>query len=312
MKIIFYILFTLSFSFSQNEVGSSFLVGTNARELALSNSLVSSYNMGFNSFSNPALLNQTDKIEYGFSLFSLSLDRSIQSISFSMPLPPVATFGLSMFRSSIGNIQGYDSFGNQTQSEYSTYESYVMATFAMQMNALSVGASFKLYNSKLIDNVKADGIGFDLGFYKKINEKNSIGVKITNLSSKYNWSFQYNNFNQQYEEKLSTCIAVGYSSNIEFGKDNLALSTQLDFYDSDRYDLKLGLEYGLNLSKYVLNFRLGIKNSKNFDYSDNDISFGFGMPFDLKNYKMNFDYGITPGMVQEGISHVVSLTFKVN
>ena len=76
--------------------------------------------------------------------------------------------------------------------------------------------------------------------------------------------------------------------------------------------MKLGLEYGLNLSKYVLNFRLGIKNSKNFDYSDNDISFGFGMPFDLKNYKMNFDYGITPGMVQEGISHVVSLTFKVN
>ena len=76
--------------------------------------------------------------------------------------------------------------------------------------------------------------------------------------------------------------------------------------------MKLGLEYGLNLSKYVLNFRLGIKNSKNFDYSDNDISFGLGMPFDLKNYKMNFDYGITPGMVQEGISHVVSLTFKVN
>ena len=38
-----------------NLKGSSFLVGTNARELALSNSLVSSYNMGFNSFSNPAL-----------------------------------------------------------------------------------------------------------------------------------------------------------------------------------------------------------------------------------------------------------------
>ena len=79
--------------------GASFQYGTNAREIALSRSTLSIYNTGFNSFINPALLPNIKNNEYGFSHFLMSLDRSIQTISISRPLPPAAGVSLSFFRS---------------------------------------------------------------------------------------------------------------------------------------------------------------------------------------------------------------------
>ena len=310
MRVLVTILFFLSFCFCNfSEAGSPFRLGTNAREISLSNSLAASYNSGFNAFSNPALLNKVQNKEYGFSVFSLSLDRSIQAFSFSMPLPPTATIGLSMFRASAKNIQGYDALGNSTESEYSSYEGYAMASFAIRINKLFVGVNFKLFKSKLVDGVEADGIGLDAGLFFEIDDKNSIGLKISDLSSKYNWSFKYNNFNQQYEEEHPSFYSIAGSSLMDVSSGDLLILPQFDFYDSNRQIMKLGFEYRLDDIIHPCYFRIGGRIVKNYEFKDYNITMGFGMPIKLEALKMEFNYAIDPGVMDEGISHIVSLSF---
>ena len=310
MRVIVSILFLLSFCFSNfSEAGSSFRLGTNAREISLSNTLAANYNSGFNAFSNPALLNKVESKEYGFSVFSLSLDRSIQTFSFSMPLPPKATIGLSIFRASTKNIQGYDALGNPTESEYSSYEGYAMASFAIKINKLFAGMNFKLFKSKLVDGVEADGIGFDAGLFFEIDDKSSIGLKISNLSSTYNWSFNYNNFNQQYEEKHPLFYSIAGSSFINISSGSLLILPQFDFYDDSRQIMKIGFEYSIDDIMYPCYFRIGGKIIKNYDFEDYVISMGFGMPIKLEVFNMEFNYAIDPGLMNEGVSHIISLSF---
>ena len=81
--------------YTNGNPGASLQYGTNAREIALSNSLIANYNKGYNSFTNPALLGTLSKREYGFSYFSMSLDRSIQtlSVAFLEDTPPAPSSG---------------------------------------------------------------------------------------------------------------------------------------------------------------------------------------------------------------------------
>ena len=101
--------------------GSSYRYGSNARQIALSNSLVSNYNKGYNPLTNPALLGRESlKLEYGLSYFSMSLDRSIQTFSISIPAPPSASIGLSLVMTSVDDIQGTDENGDAIIGTYTT------------------------------------------------------------------------------------------------------------------------------------------------------------------------------------------------
>ena len=111
MKTIF-LIFIFIGSFFCSEIaglGSSYRYGTNARGFSLGNSLVSSYNKGYNSFTNPSLLGLVKSNEYGFSSFPMSLDRSIQTFSISIPVPPLATVALSFFKSGVKDIPSRNS-----------------------------------------------------------------------------------------------------------------------------------------------------------------------------------------------------------
>ena len=208
MKKIFVILCLLAYFLCNNsEAGSPFRMGSNAREIALSNSLIANYNSGFNAFGNPALLNEIKNKEYGISMFNMSLDRSIQTFSFSIPMPPTASLALSLFRASTNDITGYDELGNPSGLSYSTSESFAMASFAIKISKLSAGVNLKLYRSELSDGVEADGIGFDIGVCFDVANTNKIGLKLSNIASKYNWSFDYHNFKERAKRcKLSSLV----------------------------------------------------------------------------------------------------------
>ena len=95
--ILLLINFYLFANFYAGYPGSNFNFGTDARNISMSNSLVSTYNKGFVAFNNPALLPKISDNEYGFSHFLMSLDRSLQSVSIARPLPPSAGVSLSFF-----------------------------------------------------------------------------------------------------------------------------------------------------------------------------------------------------------------------
>ena len=79
--------------------GSGFRYGSNAREFSLAGALVADKTPGFYAFSNPALLQYSKNNNIGISLHKMSLDRSIQNISYTRQLPPNAGVGLAILQS---------------------------------------------------------------------------------------------------------------------------------------------------------------------------------------------------------------------
>ena len=71
IRKFFILLFICSCLYANGTPGASYHYGTNARQIALSNSLIASYNTGYNPFTNPALLGTLSNREYGFSYFSM-------------------------------------------------------------------------------------------------------------------------------------------------------------------------------------------------------------------------------------------------
>ncbi|MDC1050611.1 hypothetical protein OAQ87_00250 [Candidatus Marinimicrobia bacterium] len=294
-------------NYSGGAPGSSFKYGASARGVALSQSTVSISNSGFNAFNNPAFLPNISKDEFGFSFFSMSLDRSIQSFSIARPLPPSAGVGLSVFRSGTDDIISTNDFGTSLGS-ISQSEGFGMLSFGINLGSLSGGFNIKAYFNNL-DNYSGNGIGFDFGFLYNLNEKIDIGLKINNAGGSYSWDID----SEQYEEDISTSYSIGFSFN---DNKNLLITSQIDIMsvkeniNSDRlYNIyRMGFEYGLDFYKsknIPIMLRCGIKSI------DNKIlySLGFGFPINIsKKIKLHIDYALDPGLVEEGFSHLFSFT----
>jgi len=286
--------------------GASFNYGTNAREIALSRSTISTYNRGFNAFINPALLPQLKNNEYGFSYFLMSLGRSIQSVSISRPLPPSAGVGLSFFRVGTNNIIETNTFGSEIGS-LSHYEGYGMLSFGIDLGSLSGGFNIKAYFNDLYD-YSGTGIGFDLGLLYE-RENINFAIKINNISSSYSWDIG----SQQYEENIPTNYAIGFSYN-KF--KNLLLSTQINMIpiivgpsnNSEKIYKKFhfGAEYILNYKdKMPISIMMGLKEINN----KISYSLGSGLPIKItEKIILNFDYALDLGLMDEGISQLISLT----
>ena len=295
-------------NYSGGSPGSSFKYGTNAREIALSQSTISTYNPGFNAFNNPAFLPNTSNNEYGFSYFSMSLDRSIQSFSISRPLPPSAGVSISVFRSGTDNIISTSSDFGTSLGNISQSEGFGMLSFGINLGSLSGGFNIKAYFNNL-DKYSGNGIGFDFGFLYNLNEKINIGLKLNNVSGDYSWDVD----SEQYEEDIPTNYSLGISF---YNSKNLLITSQIDkipilenIDNNKLYNIyRMGIEYGLDFYKrknILITLRSGLK------LIDNKIlySFGFGLPINIsEKIKLNIDYALDPGLVDEGFSHLFSFT----
>ena len=297
-------------NYSAGYPGASFQYGTNAREIALSRSTISTYCTGFNSFINPALLPNIKNNEYGFSYFAMSLDRSIQSLSISRPLPPSAGVSLSFFRSGTDNIIETSSANGSPLGNISHSEGFGMLSFGIDLGSLSGGFNIKAYFSSL-DNYSGNGIGFDLGILYEINQNTNFALKFNNLSGSYSWDID----SEKYEEDILSNYSIGLSYN---DNENLLITSQVDFLpiiidsESRKNELykiyRMGLEYNINYfmeKEFPIIFRSGIKSDDNKAF----YSMGFGIPIKINNkLVLNIDYALDPGLIDEGISHLFSFT----
>jgi len=312
MIIILLILFSISELICQDSMaGSVYKFGSNAREIGLSNTLVSNYNKGNNTFTNPGLLGLVSNMEYGFSYFSMSLDRSIQSFSATIPMPgEKVALGISFFKAGTKQIplnqsqpDDYKTFGY-----YSVWEGYGMLTFGAQItNKLSGGLNLKMFRNEIMEDYTANGFGTDLGFIYKISDKNQLGVLINDLYSKYSWDFDYNGSRTQYDEKFPINLSIGFSSYIN---ERILSLSQVDYDDgSNKFNYKSAVEIGiLNSEKVPCKVRTGINlKDDNFDYS-----IGFGLTIPIKNnFNIGIDYAIDTAL-NDTFNHLFSLTFYKN
>jgi len=236
----------------------------------------------------------------------MSLDRSIQSISISRPLPPSAGVGLSFFRAGTNNIIETDVFGTEVGT-LSHYEGYGMLSFGIDLGSLSGGFNIKAFFNDLAE-YSGTGIGFDIGFlYDK--ENFNVALKINNISSSYSWD---KGGSAQYEENIPTQYMIGFT--LERIK-NLTLSTQLNLIPIilDEFTKKeelykkihIGAEYRLIHNDIPIFIRMGLKEINN----DINYSVGFGLPVKIsKKITLNCDYALDPGLMNQGISQLFSIT----
>ena len=306
MKRILLIYIFLSFLYCSDivEAGSSHQYGTNAREFALANSVLSSYNKGFNSFTNPSLLGLVKNNEYGFSYFPMSLDRSIQTISISIPVQSFATLALSLFRAGVEDIPERNSSGNLL-GNYNSWEGYGMISFGTQFNKkLLMGANIKVLKNK-IKNYSASGIGFDFGTTYVFSDRNNFSILLKNMYTKYTWESSGSS-NNVYEEKFPLIISLG-AKYINPNLSNLLWLIKINYKkDSNvqKYSTNLGLEYAYDDAPIVL--RCGFKErGQKLEYS---IGLGYNLK-NIKNFNLSLDYALDSNIFDEGLSHLISFIF---
>ena len=285
--------------------GSSFNYGTNAREISLSNSIISSYNRGFVAFNNPALLPRIKNNEYGFSYFQMSLDRSIQSITISRSLPPSAGVGLSFYKTGTNNIEATNSSGQEI-GNLDCFQGFGMLSFGIDLGSLSGGFNFKAFFNDINFYKSESSLGFDVGFLYEINESINLSMKIINLSSSFNWKISSSLFDgeQVYEEEIPLNYMFGFSYEI---LNKLLISSQIDLSKNFYNKYKVGFEYHLisDLFDYPILLRGGLNSLEN----ELKYTLGFGLPIEINNSLiLNIDYALDPGLVNEGISHLFSFS----
>jgi len=304
-RVIIILTLWLSFVFSEmigGYPGSGFKYGTNAREIALSGSMISNYNHGFNAFSNPALLSKISTNKYALSYFPMSLDRSIQVVSISRAVPPSAGISLSYFRVGTDNIKYTDDSNNFIGTGKHS-ESYGMISFGTHFNKISLGINLKALFHRLTDDYSSTGIGFDIGINYEISKTLSLGVLIKDINSNYLWN---DIDNRLYEEDLPNIYSAGIKKVTKY----VSISSQYDALHIEDYtyhDFKIGLETILDNMKIKNPFtiRLGYIKSKS------SYSFGFGLPINInKDLLLILDYAIDPNLFNEGISHLISITIE--
>jgi hypothetical protein len=323
----------------QSQVGSyagSFArMGFGARGLSMGNALVSDIYGNVSGYYNPSLacFQEEGILNLGYTF--LTLDRKLNYIGFAkkFSLPnnknQGAGISLSWINSGVGEIDGRDNDTRQIGT-LSTFENqFYLGTGFLLDKDFSVGVGFKLYYSKLYEEVKSSTVAFDIGALYRVLPNLSLGFAVRDIAAKYKWdsSPAYGTSGTTTENKFPTLIDLGGTFLLpkNLGLVSLGLETYVNpqFVTTDtlgietksdrkyNYVLKLGTEIRLTEQMVI---RAGVDR---MDLSADDffgnikpgIGLGFYKTFS-KNILLGFDYSfqIEP-FTHDGI-HNLAIGFK--
>ena len=296
--------------------GSGFRYGSNAREFSLAGALVADKTPGFYAFSNPALLQYSKNNNIGISLQKMSLDRSIQNISYTRQLPPNAGVGLAILQSGTDKIQGRDEMNIETE-QFSSHEIEGIMSFGVAIGSkIALGINIKVFFTTIYEDYKGNGISGDIGFIYKFNRHLLVGGIMKNLNASYNWKVIIGEDERSYEEQFPQTYALGIAYS---GLQKTSLYFQEDIIispgDDVNYRMRIGSEYEL---KNKVKLRGGIKQSwgalpkgTKIDGINIKPTIGAGVPIQVwQRQYIQLDYALDTGSVGEGLSHLFSFSLQ--
>ena len=186
--IILFISFVSTIAYAQLEgtAGAFSRMGFGARGMAMGNAL-SAVKTGENSgYYNPAsvalLTQQTVSLSYGI----LSLDRSLNTIFFSMPIDTNAGLAFGIINSGVSNIDGRDNDGYKTET-YSTSENQFSLSFGLRIRKITIGLSTKIYYYSLFKELSSTNLGFDFGIIYPLTSQLTLAGTVKDANTKYRW-----------------------------------------------------------------------------------------------------------------------------
>lgn len=297
--------------------------GFGARGMAMGNALSSVTEGALVAYYNPALsvFQDGNSAQVGYTF--LSFDRTLNFLSFTRKFElgvevdengvrskPRSVAGISagIINAGVSNIDGRDNQGLST-GELSTSENQFFIGVANKFSEhFSVGIEFKFYYFSLVDQVSANGIGFDIGALIKPVDNLNISLVVTDINSKYKWDttpiYGQNGSNTTVEFPLLTKVGISY----KFVKQKLLVTAELQHSNAGTNYIRFGTEYNLYKN---LNLRGGFDRF-NLSNTDEPIrpSAGFSYAYKLNSFIVGIEYAFVIEPYSNSDKHIVGINFN--
>jgi len=328
-SIFFLFLFSITTVIAQpkfteinSKVGTFSRMGFGARGIGMGNAMSSITEGNLVSYYNPALSPFQENNSFQTSYSFLSLDRSLNFLSFtkkfdfysskdtSVTRKPSRTAGISagIINSGVSGIDGRDNNGLPT-GELSTSENQFFLSVANRFSEkLSIGISVKFYYYKLYEKITSSGLGIDIGTLYKINNNWNVSLMISDLNSKYEWDTSpiYDQQGLTTTDKFPVMNKIGVSYN----NPELKLLTAIEFENSNAGTniIRLGAEYNIYEGLF---FRGGVDQ---FNLSNTDApvkpSLGFTYIKKINNLAIGIDYAFMVEQYSSSDRHIIGLNIN--
>lgn len=162
-------------------------LGFGARGMGMGNAMTAVRDGDVSSFYNPAATPFLSSTVVSASYGLLSLDRSLNTLSYSQAIHPSAGFSIGILNAGVRKIDGRDADGFQTE-EYYTSENQFSFSFANRMSQyFSLGIGLKIYYYRLFEKVSSTNLGVDVGGLIRLTDNLTCGLVVQDISSKYKW-----------------------------------------------------------------------------------------------------------------------------
>jgi hypothetical protein len=236
-----------SHAFAQlaGEPGAFARMGFGARGMAMGNAMAAVSSGEIASYYNPALLPFSSGRTGSASMGILSLDRSLNFLSYAMPLPPKAGLAVSFINAGVSNIDGRDGDGVQTGA-LRTSENLAFLSFAISFSPqFSAGVNAKLHYYHLYTDISSTTFGFDFGAFYKVTPDLSAAFTVRNVNSRYKWDTAslYGQSGQTSEARFPNLYTVAVSYLLFDSTGTLA--GEVEFSNKQSVLARVGMELAI-------------------------------------------------------------------
>lgn len=208
--------------------GAAFRLGLSAEPIGMGNARIAMVGNDVDPLLNPALapFQRTPLVSAGVGLFPLQ--RTVQTLSYAAPLPPVAGIAFTIERVTVSGIDGRDRNGVPTGA-LSVAENVIALTFGLRpASSFTVGASAKLFYAQMPEDITSTTVGLDFGVTYLVWEELRAAVAIRDVNSKYRWDTTpaYGRQGRQTTDIFPTAFVVGIAYSPAFVPASVALESE--------------------------------------------------------------------------------------
>jgi hypothetical protein len=280
-------------------------LGFGARGMAMGNAMAAVAAGDVVSYYNPALTPSAQYRSASASFGILSLDRSLNYVSFTLPLPPKAGISVGLINAGVRNIDGRDSDGRQTGA-LRTSENQVFLGFGLRPSErLQLGIGLKLLYYHLYTDITSTTIGIDAGALYRAGGGVTLALTLRDINSRYKWdtSTLFGQSGQTTEDKFPLLVtgAVSYMLPDSIG----LVAVEIERAGSSTFIARAGAEVPL-VPEFTL--RAGI-DRMDLGESGNGVrpSFGFAARMPLGSWTPAIHYAIVLEPFAPSPLHMISL-----
>jgi len=220
-------------------------LGFGARGMGMGNAMSAVRHGDVVSYYNPALLPWMESRHGTAAIGILSLDRRLNFLGASFPLPPNAGVSVGLINAGVSGIDGRDSDGEPT-GELTTSENEAYLGFGIRFKpGFSLGVNLKLLYYQLYEDISSTTIGFDIGGAYPVTQDITVAVTVKDLNSKYSWdtSDLYGQNGQTSTDRFPLLYAAGVAYALP---DSLGLvAAEIEASNASSLIMRAGAEVNL-------------------------------------------------------------------